>query len=68
MLPLNFIDYQGRLISQVIREDRIEYEVVHNIPRLVYTDINSSKLAITEEGELFDMSLRQAFRIKDYYL
>lgn len=68
--PLNFVDYQGRLISQILREpaveEIVEYEVVKDTPRLVYTDINSSKLAVTEEGELFDMVLRQVFRIKNY--
>ena len=66
-IPLNFVDPNGRLITQVINDDGIEYEVVKNIPKLIYTPINSSTLAVTEDGQLFDMSLRRSFRVKNYH-
>lgn len=54
-LPLNIVVPNGELYSLTDEE----YQLVENIPKLVYTDINSERFAATEDGKLFDIIQRQ---------
>ena len=69
VLPLNIVDIHNRLLTlESIIIDGVEtptYTVVDNIPPLRYTDVNSSKLAITTDGELFNLAKRMICTLVD---
>lgn len=56
-LPLNIVVPNGELYS--LTPGTEEYQLVPNIPKLVYTDINSNRFAPTDDGKLFDIVQRQ---------
>lgn len=60
-LPANIVDFQGRLLELII--DTREYRFVENVPRLIYTTINSSRFVTTVDGKLFDIVRRQLYPV-----
>lgn len=63
VLPLNIVDIHNRLLTL---GDSKSYNPVENIPPLNYTEVNSSKLAVTVDGELFNLAKRAICTLVDY--
>ena len=71
-LPPNIVDLNGRFLSLTTTTDEDGiiasiYDIVEGAPKLRYTDVNSTILAVTTDGQLYDLTARMLCTIPVQY-